>query len=288
MSGSAAPDVRAEMAELAATLKDYSHRYYVLDDPAVPDAEYDRLFQRLQALEAAHPDLTDPDSPTQRVGEAPVSDLVSVEHARPMLSLDNAFDAESLEAYGRRISERLEREDDAPPIAFAAELKIDGVAISLLYTDGALVRAVTRGDGRVGEDVTHNVRTIDAIPLQLKGTGWPADLEVRGEIYMPRDGFEAYNKRARENDEKTFVNPRNAAAGAIRRLDSRVTARQPLGFFTYSAGGDNEPWLPAGHLATLAQLEQWGFPLNPEARGCEGITECPGVLRACAAHSREP
>ena len=262
------------MAELARTLKDLSHRYYALDEPVVPDAEYDRLFIRLKELEAAHPEWTDPDSPTQRVGEPPVADLESVAHANPMLSLDNAFDADSLRAFVRRVAERLELDGDGEDIAFSGELKIDGVAISLTYDDGELLRAVTRGDGRVGEDVTHNVRTIRSIPLRLAGEGWPAQLEVRGEIYMPKDGFERYNQQAEASGEKTFVNPRNAAAGALRRLDSRVTARQPLDFFTYGTGADTAQWLPAGHLATLERLAGWGFPLNPEVRECRGADDC--------------
>ncbi|MEL7537567.1 MAG: NAD-dependent DNA ligase LigA [Pseudomonadota bacterium] len=273
MSAVAEKDALAEMARLAELLKDYSHQYYALDDPTVPDAEYDRLFRRLQELEAAYPDAVDPASPTQRVGEAPVSDLESVAHARPMLSLDNALNEDSLRAFDRRVQERL-GQDEGTAIDYAAELKIDGAAISLLYEGGRLQRAVTRGDGRVGEDVTHNVRTIQAIPIELRGKGWPDNLEVRGEIFMPRDAFAAYNQWANEAGEKTLVNPRNAAAGSLRRLDSRVTARQRLSFFTYSVGDDEQAWLPSSHVATLQQLGSWGFPLNPEMGLCRGVEEC--------------
>ncbi|MEM1262682.1 MAG: NAD-dependent DNA ligase LigA [Pseudomonadota bacterium] len=267
------PDPMDEMAGLVQTLNDYSHRYYALDEPAVPDSEYDRLFRRLVELEAAHPDAIDPSSPTQRVGEAPVSELVSVQHTKPMLSLDNAFDEESLRAFDKRSSERLGLAS-GESLIYAAELKIDGLAISLHYEHGNLVRAVTRGDGRVGEDVTHNARTIRDIPVRLIATDTPASLEVRGEVYMTRSGFDELNKRAEAAGEKAYVNPRNAAAGSLRRLDSRVTAKQPLRFFAYSVGDDEAAWLPATHLNTLQQLSDWGFPMNPESQQCMGFDAC--------------
>ncbi|MEM8982826.1 MAG: NAD-dependent DNA ligase LigA [Pseudomonadota bacterium] len=269
----ARPDPIKEMAGLVRTLNDYSHRYYALDEPAVPDSEYDRLFRRLVELEAEHPEAIDPSSPTQRVGEAPVSELVSVQHTKPMLSLDNAFDEGSLRAFDKRCIERLGLPEEHQ-LAYAAELKIDGLAISLLYEDGQLIRAVTRGDGRVGEDVTHNAKTIRDIPVRLTATDAPSTLEVRGEVYMTRSGFAELNKRAEAADEKPYVNPRNAAAGSLRRLDSRITAKQPLRFFAYSIGDDDAPWLPNTHVDTLQQLGRWGFPINSETQRCAGIDAC--------------
>jgi len=186
----------------------------VLDDPEVPDAEYDRLMRQLQSIEQKHPELISADSPTQRIGDEPISAFGSVQHQVPMLSLDNAFSPDELREFHRRVSERLELEDEADQLIYAAEPKLDGAAVSLLYEDGQLVRGATRGDGSNGEDITHNVRTIESIPLRLIGTGYPSTLEVRGEVFMPKAGFDAYNNKARAAGEKTFGNPHNEAAGS--------------------------------------------------------------------------
>ncbi len=217
---------------LRAELEHHNHAYYVLDAPSVPDAEYDRLFRELQALEAAHPALSTPDSPTQRVGGAPLATLAQVRHRVPMLSLNNAFEAAEVEAFDKRVREAL----DVAQVDYAAELKFDGLAMSITYEDGVLVQAATRGDGETGEDVTANVRTIRVIPLTLQMANPPRRLEVRGEVLLFKADFAAMNQRQREAGEKEFVNPRNAAAGALRQLDSRITARRPLKFFAYGIG----------------------------------------------------
>ncbi|MEO7063213.1 MAG: NAD-dependent DNA ligase LigA, partial [Dokdonella sp.] len=227
-----APAERA--AALRARLDDANYRYHVQDDPDLPDAEYDKLFRELVALEAAHPELVATDSPTQRVGAAPSGAFASVRHEIPMLSLGNAFSDDEVEDFVRRVTERLEIDN---PL-FSVEPKFDGLAISLRYEDGLFVRGATRGDGESGEDVTANLRTIKVIPLKLRGKGWPAVLEVRGEVYMPRAGFEAWNEKARasEGKIKPLVNPRNAAAGSLRQLDPRITAKRPLAFYAYALG----------------------------------------------------
>jgi DNA ligase (NAD+) len=208
--------------ELHRLIERHNYRYYVLDDPEVPDAEYDRLMRELESLESTYPDLITADSPTQRVSGTPMEGFETIRHRVPMLSLGNAFSDEEVADFYRRVSQGLERED----ISFAAEPKLDGVAISLTYVGGLLTTAATRGDGERGEDVTANVRTIRAIPLKLLGEGWPSLLEVRGEIYMPRAGFENFNRRALERDEKPLVNPRNGAAGSLRQLDPQLTAKR--------------------------------------------------------------
>jgi len=254
--------------ELHRLIEHHNHRYYVLDDPAVPDAEYDRLMRELESLEASYPDLITADSPTQRVSGTPMDGFVTVRHRVPMLSLGNAFSDEEVADFYRRVSQGLERDD----ICFAAEPKLDGVAISLTYIDGLLTTAATRGDGERGEDVTSNVRTIGAVPLKLHGTGWPSLLEIRGEIYMPRSGFEAFNRRALEQGEKPLVNPRNGAAGSLRQLDPQLTAKRPLAFFAYNtATRDN---LPDTQFETLARLKDWGFPVNPEIKRVQGLSGC--------------
>ena len=227
-----APRDAAERADsLRRQIDEHNHRYYVLDDPVISDAEYDRLLRELEDLENDHPELITSDSPTQRVGAAPREGFETVTHAVPMLSLGNAFDEEEVREFDRRIRERLDRET----VEYVAEPKLDGVAIALRYEHGKLVLAATRGDGRSGENVTANVRTIRAIPLKLRGERLPDHLEVRGEIFMTRSGFERLNKGLAEAGEKTFVNPRNAAAGSLRQLDSAVTARRPLHFYCYGA-----------------------------------------------------
>ena len=259
---------RAE--ELRAQLEHHNYRYYVLDNPEVPDAEYDRLMRELEGIEASHPELVTPDSPTQRVSGTPQEGFATVLHRVPMLSLANAFSEEEVTDFNRRVEQGLERQD----IVYAAEPKMDGVAISLTYEDGLLTTAATRGDGERGEEVTANVRTIRAVPLKLVGKGWPALLEVRGEIYMPRAGFEAFNRRALEAGEKPLVNPRNGAAGSLRQLDPQMTAKRPLAFFAYgTATRDN---LPDTQFDALERLRDWGFPVNPQIRRVTGLQGCLG------------
>ncbi len=262
-------------AELRALLQHHGHRYHVLDDPQIPDAEYDRLFQELQALEAAHPALLTPDSPTQRVGGRVLDGFAAVRHVVPMLSIRTETDttAAGAEAFDARVRRELGLADDAPPVEYAAELKFDGLAINLRYEAGVLVQAATRGDGETGEDVTQNIRTIGQVPLRLNGAA-PAVLEVRGEVYMRRRDFERMNERQREKGEKTFVNPRNAAAGAVRQLDPAIAAQRPLSFFAYGLG-DAPGWQrPATHSALLDRLAGLGLPVCTErctARGAAGL-----------------
>ena len=261
-----------EAGQLREQLEDWNYRYYILDEPTVPDAEYDRCLRRLQELEAAHPELLTPDSPTQRVGAAPIAEFHQVQHELPMLSLDNAFNAEELRDFDRRVLDRLGTPD--AQIDYACEPKLDGIAISLLYRDGQLERGATRGDGTTGEDITHNVRTIPSVPLRLRGTGFPAVLEVRGEIYMPLAGFEQLNARARERGDKAFVNPRNAAAGSLRQLDARLTAERPLELCSYGVGLVEGGVLPDRHFDVLQCLNQWGFRINSESRVVQGVDAC--------------
>ena len=262
--------LRARLEALRKQLHEHSYRYYVLDEPIIPDVEYDRLFRELQDIEREHPEWRSDDSPTQRVGAEPLSSFSQVRHETPMLSLDNVFSEQELPDFDRRVRGRL---DDGQAFHYACEPKLDGIAVSLLYVDGVLVRGATRGDGRVGEDITHNVRTVDSIPLKLQGEGWPVELEVRGEIYMPRQGFEALNMRAREEGSKTFVNPRNAAAGSLRQLDSRITASRPLEMCCYGvvASDDN---LFSSHSGALAQLKRWGFLTSVELAVVDDIEAC--------------
>lgn len=271
-SHSAIPAEKSARAqELRAEIQEHNYRYYALDDPQIPDAEYDRLMRELQDLEADYPDLVTPDSPTQRVGQTPLSAFATVTHERPMLSLDNAFEEEDLVAFDRRVRDRLQ--DDAT-LEYACEPKLDGIAVSLLYRDGLLVRGATRGDGTQGEDITQNVRTIDSIPLKLRGEGFPSVLEVRGEIYMPKAGFERLNEKAREAGDKLFVNPRNAAAGSLRQLDARITAKRPLEMCAYSVGYTEGGELPGKHSDILKALSQWGLKINREMAVVEGIEAC--------------
>lgn len=266
------PD-RARLDALRGEINQHNHQYYVLDNPTIPDAEYDRLMRELQAIEAEHPEWITPDSPSQRVGGAPLAGFEEVRHERPMLSLDNAMNAEEFVAFYQRLRDRLKdqlsSDDD---IELACEPKLDGLAISLLYVDGVLTRAATRGDGETGEDVTQNVRTIKNVPLKLLGEQIPQRIEIRGEVYMPRKGFDAYNERARENEGKVFANPRNAAAGSLRQLDSNITATRPLEFCAYSLGVVSDDFeLPATHSATLSQIQQWGVRINEEMRVVRGV-----------------
>jgi DNA ligase (NAD+) len=270
-------NVQQQIDALREQLRYHNHRYYVLDDPEIPDAEYDRLFRELQALEAQHPELVTPDSPTQRVGVTPLSEFGEIRHAIPMLSLGNVFSDEELLAFDKRIHDRLKSDTE---IEFVAEPKLDGLAISLMYENGVFTRAATRGDGETGEDVTQNVRTIDAVPLRLMGEGWPQVLEVRGEIYMPKAGFNALNERLRNEGAKTFVNPRNAAAGSLRQLDSRITAQRPLTIFCYAVGLVEGGEMPATHYASLQQLAVWGFRVCPEIRVVQGAAGCLDFYRS--------
>ena len=267
------PSERA--AELRAILHHHAHRYYVLDEPEIPDAEYDRLFRELQAIEEAHPELLTPDSPTQRVGGKILDGLVPVRHAVPMLSIQTETDTTSAgaQAFDNRVRRELGLSDDAPPIEYAAELKFDGLAINLRYEQGVLVLAATRGDGETGEDVTQNIRTIGQIPLRLIGSS-PEVLEVRGEVYMRRDDFERLNERQRVKGEKTFINPRNTAAGAVRQLDSSITAQRPLSFFAYGLGEVRGWDTPATHSGVLDALSALGLPVCPDrcvAAGSAGL-----------------
>ncbi|MFN7863887.1 MAG: NAD-dependent DNA ligase LigA [Curvibacter sp.] len=271
-SAGAAPDDPAFRArELHRLLHHHAHRYYVLDAPEIPDAEYDRLFRELQALEAAHPELLTPDSPTQRVGGKVLDSLTPVRHAVPMLSIETETDttAQGAQDFDARVRKALGLQDGDAPVEYAAELKFDGLAMSLRYELGALVQAATRGDGETGEDVTQNVRTIGQIPLRLKGCE-AAVLEVRGEVYMRRDDFEALNEKQRAKGEKTFINPRNTAAGAIRQLDPALVAQRRLSFFAYGLG-EVQGWpVPATHARLLDALQAMGLPVCAERAVAEG------------------
>lgn len=259
----------------AATLRDqlnhHNYLYYSLDAPEVLDSEYDRLLRHLQDLEQRFPGLQSVDSPTQRVGSAPLSAFEQVEHKVPMLSLDNAFNDDELSDFDRRVRSRL---DDSRDITYVCEPKLDGVAVSLLYRDGVLVQGATRGDGYRGENITANVRTIASIPLRLQGEGFPSVLEVRGEIYLPRAGFDALNAEALRKGEKTFVNPRNAAAGSLRQLDSRITATRSLAMCVYSLGQSEGNSLPDTHMQTMLRLKDWGFLINDLMERVVGIAAC--------------
>lgn len=263
-------DIKHQLARLRTALSEHNYRYYVLDEPAVPDAEYDRLFRELQNLEAQHPELITADSPTQRVGAQPSNAFSQVQHTIPMLSLDNAFTDEEITNFDRRIHERLETDVD---IIYCCEPKLDGIAVSIIYENGVFVQAATRGDGMTGEDITANVRTIKSVPLHLRGKEFPQHLEVRGEVYMPIKGFLAFNTKAAKLDEKQLANPRNAAAGSLRQLDSKVTAHRPLEFFCYGIGQVSEE-LAATHSQTLEKLRSFGLRVSPEVQTAIGAEGC--------------
>ena len=252
-------------------LRRYEYEYHVLDNPTIPDAEYDRLFYQLKTLEAAHPELITADSPTQRVGAKPLSGFAQIRHEIPMLSLDNAFSDEEFYAFVKRIEDRLIRLPE--PLTFCCEPKLDGLAVSILYVNGVLTQAATRGDGTTGEDITANIRTIRNIPLQLLMDNPPARLEVRGEVFMPHAGFERLNQLALEKGEKTFANPRNAAAGSLRQLDPKITSKRPLVLNAYSIGIAEGVDLPNTHYDRLQWLKSIGIPVNPEIRLCNGTDE---------------
>ena len=252
-------------------LNRHSYLYYVLDNPEIPDSEYDRLYRELQQLEQIYPERVTPDSPTQRVGEQPLKSFSQVTHRIPMLSLDNVFSVEELEAFFKRIGDRLALDG---ALECNAEPKLDGLAVSLVYENGLFVQAATRGDGATGEDVTQNVKTVHSVPLRLNGKNIPALLEVRGEIFMPKAGFNKLNQRALEQGEKTFVNPRNAAAGSLRQLDPRITASRPLAFYGYSTGAVEGGSLPDTQHKVLLQLQKWGLPVCPEVKLARGLDGC--------------
>ena len=269
-------DAAVRATELRKQIDQHNYRYYVLDEPAIPDAEYDRLFNELRSLEEQYPDLVTSDSPTQRVGSQPSPSFSQVQHEVPMLSLANAFSDDDLHDFDRRVRQRLE--GDAG-VQYVCEPKLDGLAVSLLYEDGVLVRGATRGDGTTGEDVTSNIRTVRNIPLKLQGSGWPAVLEVRGEVYMPRAGFEQLNERARDEGSKTFANPRNAAAGSLRQLDSRITAQRPLEFCAYGYGRVEGGELPDNQHEILLKVRDWGLKINTEMRLVDSVQGCLDYYR---------
>ncbi|CFR03898.1 NAD-dependent DNA ligase LigA [Yersinia frederiksenii] len=265
-----------QINQLRTSLRHHEHQYHVLDAPEIPDAEYDRLMQQLRDLEAQHPELITNDSPTQRVGAAPLDAFDQVKHEVPMLSLDNVFDEESYLAFDKRVHDRLKT---AEPLTFCCELKLDGLAVSLLYEEGELVRAATRGDGTTGENITVNVRTIRAIPLRLHGDNIPRRVEVRGEVFMPQAGFEQLNEEARRKGGKVFANPRNAAAGSLRQLDPRITAKRPLTFFCYGVGLLDGGELPRSHIQRLMQFKAWGLPVSNRVKLCTGSDQVIAFYR---------
>lgn len=264
-------NIQTQIDNLRKTLRQYEYEYHVLDNPTVPDSEYDRLFHQLKALELAHPEFLTSDSPTQRVGAKPLSGFSQIRHEIPMLSLDNAFSDEEFNAFVKRIEDRLIVLPK--PLTFCCEPKLDGLAVSILYVNGILTQAATRGDGTTGEDITANIRTIRNIPLQLLTDNPPARLEVRGEVFMPHAGFERLNEYALEHGEKTFANPRNAAAGSLRQLDPNITSKRPLVLNAYGIGIAEGVELPNTHYARLQWLKSIGIPVNPEIRLCNGTNE---------------
>lgn len=264
---------KQRIQQLQKLLTRYNREYYELDEPSVPDSEYDALFRELQQLERDHPGLASANSPTKKVGSKPLDKFDTVAHEVPMLSLDNAFDEDEFEAFTLRVNERL---DSSNNITYCCEPKLDGLAVSILYENGKLVRAATRGDGYRGENITENVKTIRNVPLELSSEA-PQRLEVRGEVFMPTAAFEAFNEQARKREQKVFANPRNAAAGSLRQLDSRVTAKRPLHFYAYSLGvidEQAEQALPNSHYQRLQQLARWGLPINDEVKTAASVAEC--------------
>ena len=282
-------EVELQILELRQQIEIYNYQYHVLDDPTVPDAEYDRLYRELKQLESAHPEFVNEQSPTQRVGSEPLPFFDEVKHEMPMLSLENAFNEDDMESFEKRIKDRLEATKESASkesasgveniiesidLEYVGEPKLDGIAISLLYEKGALVRGATRGDGQTGENITQNIRTVKSIPLQLLGEGYPDLLEVRGEIYMPINGFDELNQAQEAKEEKKFVNPRNAAAGSLRQLDPNITAQRPLEMCCYSVGRVEGGELPLQHHEILLTLNTWGFRINPEMEKLPSIAAC--------------
>ena len=264
-------NVENKVENLRDQLRYHSHRYYVLDDPDIPDAEYDRLYKELVSYEEKYPDLITTDSPTQRVGESPLAAFEQIQHQKPMLSLDNVFDEDELLTFNQRILDRLKFDDE---ITYVAEPKLDGLAISIRYEKGVLIHAATRGDGNTGENVTQNTRTIHSIPLRLIGTQYPDVLEVRGEIFMPKAGFLQLNEKARLNGDKEFANPRNAAAGSLRQLDPAITAHRPLSLYCYAVGVVEGGVLAGTQYEILQQLRDFGLPVANEIKLVHGVKSC--------------
>ncbi|MBN2689590.1 MAG: NAD-dependent DNA ligase LigA [Gammaproteobacteria bacterium] len=258
-----------DIVKLRTLIEEHNYRYYVLDDPVISDTEYDALFRELEQLEAHHPELITPDSPTQRVGAAPLKKFAKIEHSVPMLSIRNGFTEEELLAFDKRVREKL----NVDKVSYSCEPKFDGVSIALIYENGVLIKAATRGDGFVGEDVTQNAKTIKSIPLHLRGNDFPDLLEVRGEVYIPLEDFERFNESSSKRGDKVFVNPRNAASGSLRQLDSRITAARPLQMFCYSIAGDKALQFKTQH-EVLEKLKEWGFRVNDEIKVAHGIEEC--------------
>ncbi|BCX88429.1 DNA ligase (NAD+) [Methylomarinovum tepidoasis] len=272
-------EIRRRVEQLRREIEYHNYRYYVLDEPVISDAEYDALMAQLRRLEEQYPELITPDSPTQRIGAPPSEAFAPVRHEVPMLSLDNAFSDEDVIDFDRRVRERLGVEQ----VLYSCEPKLDGLAVSILYEHGSLTRAATRGDGYTGEDVTANVRTIRSVPLRLRGSGWPERFEVRGEVFMPIEGFKKLNEWALKHGEKVFANPRNAAAGSLRQLNPRITARRPLDFFAYGYGLFPEDRLPKTHHELLDRFQDWGVPVAPEREVVEAVTGCLDYYRRLLA-----
>ncbi|MFH1334697.1 MAG: NAD-dependent DNA ligase LigA [Pseudomonadota bacterium] len=262
--------IKERVEELKKIIQEHNYNYYILDNPTIPDSEYDRLFRELQTVEAQHPELKTPDSPTQRVGALPQTAFKTVSHIIPMLSLNNAFTDEELEAFDRRIHEKLQSQET---IEYVCEPKLDGLAISILYENGILVRGATRGDGSTGEDITQNIKTIKNVPLKLRGD-FPSTLEIRGEVFLPKAGFNALNAAAKKLGTKQFANPRNAAAGSVRQLDSRITAQRPLAFYCYDIGKGDETVSTSSHSKDLEKIKTWGIPTVPLLSVVQGYQGC--------------
>lgn len=270
-SSAVSVDIQQKLAALKDSINTHNYRYYALDEPSIPDAEYDRLMRELLAIEAKHPELITSDSPSQKVGAAALTSFAEVTHEMPMLSLDNAMDAAEFATFYQRLQERLKTTAE---VELVCEPKLDGLAISLLYEQGVLVRAATRGDGQTGEDVTQNVRTIKNVPLRLQGNNVPERVEIRGEVYMPRKGFEALNQKAIEQGDKVFANPRNAAAGSLRQLNSAITATRPLEFCSYGMGIASDDYaLPATYSEILEQIKLWGVRINEQMCVTKNLAE---------------
>ncbi|PWI34418.1 DNA ligase [Vibrio albus] len=276
--------IEEQLNQLKQTIHYHGVKYYVEDSPEIPDVEYDRLMRELQAIEAEHPELVTVDSPSQRVGGVPLDGFTQVTHEIPMLSLDNAFSDEELDAFQKRMRDRLTASSVG---LFCCEPKLDGLAVSLMYENGILVQAATRGDGTTGENITENVRTIKSVPLQLQGDDWPERLEVRGEVFMLKAGFERFNEEALKKGQKPFANPRNAAAGSLRQLDSKVTAQRPLAFYAYSVGVVEGLELRSSHYQRFIQLKKWGLPMCPETRQVADLDEVKAYYQNILEHRDE-
>lgn len=270
-------EIKNKIQQLSCLLNDYNHQYYVLDDPSVPDAEYDRVMRELITLETQYPEFKQDDSPSQRVGGEPLKAFGQISHQLPMLSLDNVFDESEWLSFIKRLLDRLKSKQQ---LVFCAEPKLDGLAVSLRYEQGKLVQAATRGDGSIGENITENIKTVKAIPLTLRGDNIPELLEVRGEVFMPKSSFERLNEQAKHNGDKVFANPRNAAAGSLRQLDSRITAKRNLAFYAYGIGFiSDENWLSDTHYDRLMQLKTVGVPVCPEVKVVDSEAACQAFYR---------